>query len=241
MALFSAGDNNPIDIYPIKDPIDGSELYEISNQGSMKLYVAWKTFGSFIVSTINSATSALARRLYVVTGAAAPFTISLPLTQNVGDTVVVYNKDYTSSIVITVDAGVGGTIGDFGQTHRLGAQHAFYTYTCIASNTWIVSWEPSVKELRYRTSSPTISIIFGNSILYVDNASARTVTVPSDANDPLPIGFQMEVIRWGAGTLTMTPDVGVTINTNTSLALTSQFSRGIILKIAANLWTWNQF
>jgi hypothetical protein len=241
MALFPTGDNNPIDIYPIKDPIDGSELYEIANQGSMKLYATWKTFGSFIVSTINAATLAVARRFYVVTGASSSFTISLPTTQNVGDTVVVYNKDYTSSVVITVDAGVGGTIGDFGETHRFGAQHALYTYVCIASNTWIVEWEPSIRELRYRTSSPTISPIFGNSVLYIDSASARIVTVPSNANDPIPAGFGMDIIRWGAGTLTITPDVGVTINTNTSLALTSQFSRGKLLKIDVNLWLFNQF
>lgn len=241
MTLFPSGDNNPIDIYPIKDPVDGTELFEVANQGATKLYVTWKSLGSFIVSTINAATVAVARRFYVVTGAASSFTISLPSTQNVGDTIVVYNKDYTSTIVITVDAGVGGTIGDFGQTHRFGGQHACYTYVCIASNTWVVQWEPSVKELRYRTSSPTINSIYGNSVLYIDSASARTVTVPSDANDPLPAGFQMEIIRYGLGSVTITPDVGVTINTPSSLVLTSQFSRGKLLKLNVNTWIFNQF
>ncbi len=38
MALFPAGDNYPIDIYPIKNPLDGTEMFEIQNQGTKKLY-----------------------------------------------------------------------------------------------------------------------------------------------------------------------------------------------------------
>jgi hypothetical protein len=35
---FPPGDNNPIDIYPIKSPLTGAELFEIANQGTGKLY-----------------------------------------------------------------------------------------------------------------------------------------------------------------------------------------------------------
>jgi len=38
MTLFPPGDNNPIDIYPIKNPLDGTEMLEICNQGTEKLY-----------------------------------------------------------------------------------------------------------------------------------------------------------------------------------------------------------
>jgi hypothetical protein len=38
MPLFPVGDNDPIDIYAIKSPLDGTELFEIINEGTTKLY-----------------------------------------------------------------------------------------------------------------------------------------------------------------------------------------------------------
>ena len=36
--VFPPGDNNPIDIYPVKHPLDGTEMLEIWNEGTTKLY-----------------------------------------------------------------------------------------------------------------------------------------------------------------------------------------------------------
>lgn len=72
MPLFPPGDNNPIDIYPIKSPLTGNELIEIQNEGTGKLYaqisgiyangtgptpVNVVVFGADSTATVDSATA----------------------------------------------------------------------------------------------------------------------------------------------------------------------------------------
>jgi hypothetical protein len=49
MALFPPGDNYPIDIYPVKNPLDGTEMLEIHNQGTKKLYARMPDIAAYIV------------------------------------------------------------------------------------------------------------------------------------------------------------------------------------------------
>jgi hypothetical protein len=51
MALFPAGDNYPIDIYPVKNPLDGTEMIEIANQGTKKLFTRTPDLAAYIVGT----------------------------------------------------------------------------------------------------------------------------------------------------------------------------------------------
>jgi|WetSurMetagenome_2_1015567.scaffolds.fasta_scaffold28348_2 hypothetical protein len=195
-----------------------------------------------IVMTSANVNPADTRTLYVVTGATGPFTISLPVSAVANDSVAVYMHDYTSNVIVTVDAGVSGVIADFGRTHRLGVQHTFAVYRCIAPQVWFIEWDQSTKELRYRASNATIGVVHGNSLLYMDSSiGARTVTVPSNATDPLPIGFQTEVMRYGANDVTLVADAGVIIDAESPLALPNLYSRGVLTKINLDEWTWNPY
>jgi hypothetical protein len=195
-----------------------------------------------IVMTSANVSPADTRTLYVVTGATGPFTIDLPVSAVANDSVAVYMHDYTSNVIVTVDAGVSGVIADFGRTHRLGVQHTFAVYRCIAPQMWFIEWDQSAKELRYRASNATIGVVHGNSLLYMDSSlGARTITVPSDAADPLPVGFQTEVMRYGVNSVTLVADTGVTIDNDGPLALPHLYSRGVLTKINANEWTFNLY
>lgn len=66
------------------------------------------------------------------------------------------------------------------------------------------------------------------------NASAITVTVPSDTTADLPIGFICHIHQGGAGQVTLSPDTGVTIDYATSLATRTQYSALSVMKTAAN-------
>jgi hypothetical protein len=195
-----------------------------------------------VVVAAAAVNPAIPKTLYEVTGAPASFTISLPTNAVTNDAIAVYIKGYSSSVIVTVDAGVGGTIADFGQTHRVGVQHSFFVYRCTGPQTWIVEWDQCTKELRYRASNATVGVLHGNSLLYMDStAAARTITIPSDATDPLPVGFQTEIMRFGANSVTLVADVGVTIDSRSPLAIPKIYQRGVLTKVNPNEWAWNQY
>lgn len=71
MPLFPAGDNNPIDIYNIKSPLTGSELLEIQNEGTGKLYAQVSDLtsgGATATSTLLVETTAALAAMGVPTG-----------------------------------------------------------------------------------------------------------------------------------------------------------------------------
>lgn len=66
------------------------------------------------------------------------------------------------------------------------------------------------------------------------NASAITVTVPSDSTADLPIGFICHVHQGGAGQVTLSPDTGVTLDYATSLKTRTQYAALSVMKTASN-------
>jgi hypothetical protein len=202
------------------------------------------------VVSISTSLTAAVRTFYFITGAAAPLTITLPTaTAAIGDAIGVYMEDYTSTIIVTVDAGAGNWVGGplYAQTHRIGAQGAFFIYRYMGGGIWITEQPIATKQIRFRSSSPTLSVIYDNSVLYVFSSLARTVTIPNDATDNLPIGYQVTVVRYGTGALTLVPTAPVTLNTPFSatpvatLDLTDMNSAGLLTKMGPNDWLWSPF
>lgn len=57
MPLFPVGDNDPIDIYPIIPSLDGTELIEIANKGTTKLYASTGMIADFVTSAEHDVTA----------------------------------------------------------------------------------------------------------------------------------------------------------------------------------------
>ncbi len=70
----------------------------------------------------------------------------------------------------------------------------------------------------------------------MNNASAMTLTIPSNASVAFPIGTNILLMRLGAGTLTVSPAGGVTLVFSSTATLRFQYSVGCIIQIAANSW-----
>jgi hypothetical protein len=69
------------------------------------------------------------------------------------------------------------------------------------------------------------------------NAGAIVATVPTNAADPIPIGTRIRGTQVGAGTVTLTPSGGVTLNSlDAALKTVGQFAVFEIEKVAANEW-----
>lgn len=69
-------------------------------------------------------------------------------------------------------------------------------------------------------------------------ATAQTLTVPTNATVPFPIGTQIPAIQTGAGALTIQAAGGVTLQqlAAKTLVVAGQHGRVVLTKIAANTW-----
>ena len=76
-----------------------------------------------------------------------------------------------------------------------------------------------------------------NSIVTFGSASATTVTVPTNASVAFPIGTQIDCVQVGAGKVTFSASVGVTINSQSSnLSIGAEYVGVSLIKTATNTW-----
>lgn len=77
-----------------------------------------------------------------------------------------------------------------------------------------------------------------NKTVWMNNASANTVTIPTNASVAFPVGAKIMVIQEGAGATTVTGDTGVTVNGTSggSKAVSAQYSGLLLSKRATDTW-----
>jgi hypothetical protein len=73
-------------------------------------------------------------------------------------------------------------------------------------------------------------------LVTLSNASAITLTVPTNASVAYATGSQINIQAIGAGQVTVAGDTGVTVN-GTGTKLRTQWSAGTLVKTATNTWT----
>jgi hypothetical protein len=73
-------------------------------------------------------------------------------------------------------------------------------------------------------------------LVTLSNASAITLTVPTNASVAYATGAQINIQAIGAGQVTVVGDTGVTVN-GTGTALRTQWSAATIVKTATDTWT----
>lgn len=75
-----------------------------------------------------------------------------------------------------------------------------------------------------------------NKLVTLSNASAITLTVPTNASVAYAVGSQINIQQIGAGQVTVAGDTGVTVN-GTGTKLRAQWSAATLLKTATDSWT----
>jgi hypothetical protein len=73
-------------------------------------------------------------------------------------------------------------------------------------------------------------------LIAMNVATANTVTVPPNSSVAFPIGSQIEILQIGVGQTTIVEGSGVTVGTTTTLKLSEQYSRCVLLKTGTNTW-----
>jgi len=87
------------------------------------------------------------------------------------------------------------------------------------------------------TDSYILTLNDANKIIEIDSGDANTVTVPASTSVDFPIGTSIDILRYGEGETTITPDSGVTIrSTESNTILTNQYSAATLYKRDTDEW-----
>jgi hypothetical protein len=86
-----------------------------------------------------------------------------------------------------------------------------------------------------QTASYTLVLADKGKVVEVSNASANTLTVPTNESVAFPIGSQINILQTGVGQTTVA-GAGVTINGTPGLKLRTQWSSATLIKRATDTW-----
>jgi hypothetical protein len=88
-----------------------------------------------------------------------------------------------------------------------------------------------------QTGSYTLDVSDQGATIKFTNAGAATVTVPPYSSQPFTIGRRVDVVRYGAGTLTIAPGAGVTLRSvDNERSIQKQYAPCSLLCVALNEW-----
>ncbi len=116
----------------------------------------------------------------------------------------------------------------------VGHTHAISDVTSLQTS--LDSKAPAVYGFNAQSASYTIVLSDKDKLVEVTNASATTVTVPTDAAANFPVGSTVLVVQVGAGQITISPDSGVTLNYTPGNKTRAQWSTASLIKRASNVW-----
>lgn len=83
----------------------------------------------------------------------------------------------------------------------------------------------------------TLAVNDAGQLITLSNASAVTLTVPTNASVPFAIGTQITITQANSGTVTVVGDTGVTVDSaDGDLKLRTQWSAATLIKTNTNSW-----
>lgn len=123
----------------------------------------------------------------------------------------------------------------------LGLGSAAYTastaYATAAQGTKADNALPKNPAIVAITGGRTLALSDEAKVLNCTNASAITITIPTNASVAFPTGTEIAIIRSGAGTVAIAPASGVTLNSKESKRnIDGQYASCALKKIATNTW-----
>lgn len=124
----------------------------------------------------------------------------------------------------------------------IAAADATLSLICDGTN-WIETGRSgNVLAPSTKTTSYTLALADADSIVEMNSASAQVFTIPPNSSVAFPIGTTVELVRIGAGSVTITPGAGVTIPNSieaagtSSRTITSQYTSASLYKRATDAW-----
>jgi hypothetical protein len=182
------------------------------------------------------------------TGGAEPFVVTLP-SQAEADIRVgaVVHIMQASANEVRLQAGSGASLSIFyralPETNGVGR---VISVVKLAANDWRVFGEaepsPAGMVLYEVLPVPQTGLVVSKYTqrrrVVFTAETACTVTLPSWVTDPLPVGWDCELVQAGTGVLSVSPEVGVTVRrrAGAALSLAGQHCRATLVKVAQDEW-----
>lgn len=108
--------------------------------------------------------------------------------------------------------------------------------TQLATTDFAVSEVNTVAENAQTGTTYTLVLTDAGKMVSMNNASAITLTIPTNASVAFPVGTRIDLTQLGAGQVTVSP-TGITLQSNgTKRKLTGQYSGGTLWKRATDTW-----
>lgn len=116
------------------------------------------------------------------------------------------------------------------------AKGAASGYASLDANTKVTAAEASSRIVEV-TESKTIALTDAGTFQYCTGSTAKTITIPANASVGFPVGTEIEICRYGSGTVTIAGASGVTIvSVDSKAAVADQYGCAGLKKIATNVW-----
>jgi hypothetical protein len=166
----------------------------------------------------------------LATGNIDTFSVAIdPDTQNEEIVFITQNSSDTFTIV-------RGQSGTSAISHSGGAS-VKHVFVSEALNAFEAGLNETIPLNAQTGTTYTLAAGDAGELVTLANASAITLTVPTNASVPFAIGTQITITRAGSGSLTVAGDTGVTVNSADSfLKLRTQWSSGTLIKVNTNSW-----
>ena len=87
-----------------------------------------------------------------------------------------------------------------------------------------------------QTASYTLTSTDAAKVITVTSSSASTLTIPTNASAPLPVGTRIGIVQEGTGQVTVAGASGVTVNGTPGLKLRAQYSHAELLQVTTDSW-----
>jgi hypothetical protein len=197
-----------------------------------------------VQTTLASGISNSATTMTVATGTGAALLGGVTLaTGNIDTFSVAIDPDTINEEIVFITANssdtftiVRGQSGSSAISHSGGAtvKHVFVSE---ALNAFEAGLNETIPLNAQTGTTYTLAAGDAGELVTLANASAITLTVPTNASVPFAIGTQITITRAGSGSLTVAGAVGVTVNSADSfLKLRAQWSSATLIKIDTNSW-----
>jgi hypothetical protein len=197
-----------------------------------------------VETTLASGISNSATTMTVATGAGAALLGGVTLASGNIDTFsVAIDPDTQNEEIVFITANSGDTFtivrgqsGSSAISHSGGAsvKHVFVSEALNAFESGLNETIP----LNSQTGT-SYTLVAGDAgeLITLANASAITLTIPTNAAVPFATGTQITITRAGSGSVTVVGDTGVTVNSADGfLKLRAQWSSGTLIKTNTNSW-----